>query len=152
MNAPLRQKTEIELAELAIVSSEVQRLMNKYLTTMDADYLGSVAMNLQSFYTGSERILLAIAKVIDQSIPTGEHWHQALLDQLATDIDVIRPRLLSEELRQNLDELRRFRHVVRGLYAFKLDPQLIQSLAFVIPQVFERLQVDCQQFWERMEE
>lgn len=152
MNAPLRQKTEIELAELAIVSSEVQRLMNKYLTTMDADYLGSVAMNLQSFYTGSERILLAIAKVIDQSIPTGEHWHQALLDQLATDIDVIRPRLLSEELRQNLDELRRFRHVVRGLYAFKLDPQLIQNLAFVIPQVFERLQVDCQQFWERMEE
>ncbi len=32
----------------------------------------ATAMNLQGFYTGAERILLAVARYIDESIPKGE--------------------------------------------------------------------------------
>ena len=115
----LRQKVEIELSELLTVAAEIQRLLDKVERSQDLDYLGAVAMNLQSFYTGVERIFLLIAKSVDLSIPTGERWHQILMEQLATEIDTVRPPLLRDTTRIELDELRRFRHVARSLYAFR---------------------------------
>ncbi len=92
----LWQKVEIELGELRIVAAEVERLLEKVERSQDLDYLGAIAMNLQSFYTGAERIFLLIARGIDLSIPTGDRWHQLLMEQMTTEIDAVRPLLPKE--------------------------------------------------------
>jgi hypothetical protein len=147
----LRQKVEIELGELRIVAAEVKRLLEKVERSQDLDYLGAIAMNLQSFYTGAERIFLLIARGIDLSIPTGDRWHQLLIEQMTMEIDAIRPLLLKEPTRLELDELRRFRHVARSLYAFRLNSDLVRDIAGRLPEVNRLLVEDCKQFFEQVQ-
>jgi len=49
-------------------------------------------------------------------MPAGEHWHQLLLEQMASEIGGVRPAVISDATRQALDEYRGFRHVVRNVY------------------------------------
>jgi hypothetical protein len=147
----LRQKVEIELGELRIVAAEVKRLLEKVERSQDLDYLGAIAMNLQSFYTGAERIFLLIARGIDLSIPTGDRWHQLLIEQMTMEIDAVRPLLLRETTRIELDELRRFRHVARSLYAFRLNSDLVRDIAVRLPEVNRLLVEDCEQFFEKVQ-
>ena len=46
----------------------------------------------------------------------GKQWHRDLLIQMSLDISQTRPKIISQETVTNLDEYRRFRHVVRNVY------------------------------------
>ena len=121
-------------------------MLEKVQRTGDKDYLGTVALNLQSFYTAVERILVAIAKEIDAAIPREENWHQALLEQMVVEIPGARQPVLAAQTQQGLDEFRRFRHVVRSNYAHQLDPERVQALARKLDVVSQYLIQDCQRF------
>ncbi|MCX5643956.1 MAG: hypothetical protein NTZ17_04625 [Phycisphaerae bacterium] len=62
----------------------------------DDYYLDAVALNLHGFYGGLERIFERIATVVDGARPSGEHWHQALLRQMAEEMPGVRPAVISE--------------------------------------------------------
>jgi hypothetical protein len=126
--------------------AQTNRMLDKVQSMGDKDYLGSVALNLQSFYTAVERILVAIAKEIDTTIPQEENWHQALLQQMAIEIPETRPAVLAIETYQALDEFRRFRHVVRSNYAHQLDPDKVQALARKLDALEQSLSEDCERF------
>ncbi len=78
--------------------------------------VGGIAMNLQSAYTGIERILAAIAKQVDNAAPSGSQWHQNLLAQM-TEVSEHRPAVLSAHTVSDLEPLLGFRHVVRNAYS-----------------------------------
>ena len=82
----------------------------------DDDCLDSVALNLHGFYSGLERIFERIAAVVDGSKPTGENWHQALLEHMTAEVFGVRPAVISDATREQLDAYRGFRHVVRNVY------------------------------------
>jgi len=142
----LIQQIEQELSQIQVMVSETKRMLGKVRLTGDYDYLGTVALNLQSFYAAVERILVAIAKQIDATVPQGESWHQALLEQMAVAILGTRPAVLDVQTLQGLDEFRRFRHVVRSNYAHQLDPERIQILALKLDVVSQCVMQDCQRF------
>jgi hypothetical protein len=48
-------------------------------------YLDSAALCLHDFYTGVERIFQQIAAVLDEAVPSGRDWHEALLQQMAAE-------------------------------------------------------------------
>ncbi len=58
-------------------------------------FLDSAALNLHDFYTGLERIFSQIAKVVDNSMPSGQSWHRDLLNQMGKNFSRLRPRVLS---------------------------------------------------------
>lgn len=91
-------------------------------------FIDSAALNLHGFYAGVERLFEAVALQMDGSLPKGEVWHRDLLDQMALDLPGLRPPIISAAVRQALDEYRRFRHVVRNVYADSLDPQRVGEL------------------------
>ena len=91
--------------------------------------VNSIALNLHGIYTGIERIFEVIATEIDLSLPTGNKWHRDLLDQMAVSIPHVRKEVITEETRTALDELRRFRHVIRSAYSFQLDKQKVLNVA-----------------------
>ncbi len=49
----------------------------------------------------------------------------------------MRPAVLSETLRQKLDEYRGFRHVIRNIYSTHIDPEKLSGLVTGAPQVFD---------------
>lgn len=98
-------------------------------------YFDSAALSLHDFYTGVERIFRHIASMIDRALPTGQDWHQELLRQMAEERPGIRPAVISDETLDFLDEYRRFRHVVRNIYAFQFDPVRLERLVRAHPRL-----------------
>ncbi|MBI5016704.1 MAG: hypothetical protein HZB55_14620 [Deltaproteobacteria bacterium] len=146
----LAARIRAEVADLSHTAELAQRRWDK--ATADSDYLGSVALDLESFYQGVERCLALVAKIVDGRVPSGEQWHQALLAQMAAEVEGVRPAVISEEAKAPLDRLRGFRHVARNVYAFNLSPDKISGLVLGLPLVLELVQADLQAFAGFLEE
>jgi len=78
-----------------------------------------VALILQSFYNGIEKLILLIIKNKDIKLPTGIKWHKELFDK-AFKKTKNRTHIFKEELYESLYEYLRFRHFVRHAYGFEM--------------------------------
>lgn len=135
----LTQRILDELSELERVVQRIQEGWRKAQYLSDDLYLDSVALNLQGFYNGIENIFRLIATTIDKSMPQGDEWHKELLDQMAMEMPNLRPALISDNIREALDEYRGFRHVARNIYSFKLNVKKMKPLIDDIPSIFENI-------------
>jgi hypothetical protein len=137
-----------ELNDMELVVKKALRAWEQTINqTIDKDlFLDSVALNLQNFYSGLERLFELIAKGIDDEIPTGQTWHRALLRQIAMDKPAIRPAVISESSVQALDEYRRFRHLVRNVYSIVLLPDRLGDLIAKLPEVWLQIQQELRAF------
>ncbi len=109
-------------------------------------YLDSVALNLHGFYSGLERLFELIARYVDLEFPKGEMWHRILLHQMAKDVSQVRPSVISAEVAEMLDEFRRFRHLVRNVYAANLVPERMANLLEALPGLWRRLKEELLAF------
>lgn len=100
-------------------------------------YVDAAAMNLQSYYSGIERMLRAITVKIDGDTPSGERWHKDLLDQSAVEVPNLRPAVISKGLRDQLGIYLSFRHVVRNIYPYDLDAEQVEKLLNQLDAVHE---------------
>jgi hypothetical protein len=69
-----------------------------------------------------------------------------LLRQMSLALPEVRPRVLSDEAVQALDEYLRFRHVVRNIYAFEFDLPQVSQLVGRLRPTFERVRVELLTF------
>lgn len=152
MTPVLVRQIEAELSNMQVAVATTARLLEKMQQTGDEDYLGSVALSLQSFYTGVERLFIAVAKAVDENVPTGDNWHQQLLNQMAISLPGIRQPVISARTQAALDEFRRFRHVVRSHYAYQLDPDRVKNLAVKLMEVSSWFFQDCEQFCQSLQQ
>ena len=109
-------------------------------------FVDSAALNLHDVYTGLERLFEQIASVVDRSVPSARDWHRELLRQMTVDVPGLRPPVLSAETAAAIDEYRRFRHVVRNVYAFELDEERVDDLARSLGPTFERISADLRAY------
>jgi len=135
-----------EISEIKLIIDRTQGGWERARQSGDEFYLDSVALNLHSFYTALERIFELIAITIDQVKPQGENWHQELLRQMAAEIKLVRPSVISRETRNSLDEYRGFRHVVRNVYSFNLSATKIEPLVKKLPNLFNNIQNELENF------
>lgn len=135
-----------DLIDLERLVTQTSTLLQKVQTTGDHDYLGTVALNLHSFYSGAERIFREIARTVDDSMPNGNDWHRRLLRQMSAEISEIRPAVITEATRNALNEYCAFRHVVRNVYTFDLRANRIQELAAELPACYELFRQDAESF------
>lgn len=150
--APLIGQIRQDLTELECLSQKTTQLLEKVFKTGDEDYLGTVALNLHSFYTGVERIFREIARTLDGSMPEGADWHRRLLRQMSAEIPHLRPPVITLETRNALDEYCAFRHVVRNIYTFNLRLDRVQHLASALPKCYQLLRRDSETFCNFLEQ
>ncbi|MCP4661586.1 MAG: hypothetical protein GY856_39805 [bacterium] len=112
--------------------------------------LSALAATLHSFYAGAENLFRRIAIELDRQLPTGETWHQLLLEAMTTATER-RPRVLDDELRDQLKKYLDFRHVFRNAYLFQLRWNKMAPLVRNLESVMEELAADLTLFSERME-
>ncbi len=103
--------------------------------TEDLD-LAAVGFYLHNLYNACEAYFLRIVKHFENSL-SAETWHRDLLERMTLSIPTVRPALLSSELYDRLEELRRFRHVVRNLYKSRLHPQKMRIVEDAIRGIDE---------------
>jgi hypothetical protein len=139
----LSHRIYTELADIEPALTRAQLAWREYLESGNEFFLDSVALNLHGFYSGLEKLFERIARGLDNRLPGGRNWHQALLNQMATEVANVRPKVISKTTLAQLDEYRRFRHVVRSVYSYDLDPdrlcKLIDSSSDTYKQIEEEL-------------
>lgn len=139
-------ETTVNRAERAIAAARREVSENRDL------FVDAAALSLHDFYTGLERILSLVATNVDKSMPSTQNWHRDLLSQMGITVSGLRPPVLSMETINLLDEYRRFRHVVRNIYAFDLDPEKLMPLMDRLEECFRRSQTELLAFADRLEQ
>ncbi len=131
----LHAEIQSELDALTRVLGEIRsRRDQRDDTTMYA-----LALLLQNYYTGAERIFQRIAANLGGSPPSGQRWHSELLNDMALELPKVRPAVIRRNTHEPLSRLLRLRHVLRNLYAFLAKicarPMNMQSsVALLIPR------------------
>ena len=145
-------RIRVDLQELARVVERTGRIWQQALVSPDDYYVDATALNLHGFYAGLERLLEIIAEGVDQAKPAGAHWHDDLLRQMAAEIPGVRPPVLSQETRERLDRYRGFRHVVRNVYTYNLDPEQVGVLVKQLAPTMARVSQDLVAFADFLEQ
>lgn len=144
----LAKRIQQELEELERTQEAIHRHWHRARTiVVDQDaYLNSVALNLHSLYSGLERIFELIANEFDGGIVSGENWHAALLRQMSLELPGSRPAVLQPSTATALDEYRKFRHIVRNVYATNLDPQRMAERVAALSPLWAQLRSELDTF------
>lgn len=139
-------RIRLELKEVRRVEERIQEAWRRSQASSDDYYLDAVALNLHGFYGGLERLFELIASTIDGAHLDGANWHQDLLRLMQNEIPGVRPAVISEAVRIRLDAYRGFRHVVRNVYTFTLEPAKLQQLVADAPGTFEQVSRELSAF------
>ena len=142
----LIERIRQELEELQLVLGRVNEGWERARRSNDDYYLDGVALNLHGFYLGFERIFARIAESVDDKLPHGDEWHSLLLRQMREENPGIRPAVVSPETWEVLDDLRRFRHVVRNVYTHHLDPERLTKLVKSSSRMFAQFNAEITAF------
>ncbi len=154
----MRERSGSEIRELvADIETELDRLtrldaeMRRVEDEIERDpshaplFHESLALKLHNFYTGCERIFQLIASEINGGVPSSFDWHRRLLERMASEREG-RIAVISPETAALLAEFLAFRHIVRNLYGFELDPARVGALAARQPAVWRRAESEIRQF------
>ena len=154
-NLSLQDRINQEINKVLQALQELGIFLTRLSNQSDIFYkkalISSIALNLHGIYTGIERIFEDIAKEIDHRLPTGDKWHRDLLNQMTVNIPNLRKAVISEESRLILDELRRFRHVVRSAYSFQLDEAKVLIVANQIADCHQVIINEIQLFCDNLD-
>ena len=119
---------------------------------VESAYIDSVALNLHGFYSGLERLFELVAKHLDQVVPAGEAWHRDLLQRMVMDIEKVRPAVIDSNIALELDEFRRFRHLVRNVYSLNLIPERMSRPMTLLHGLWKTLRSESLAFADFLEE
>lgn len=144
--AVLASRILSEISSLGVVVARVESAWKAAAAKNDELYFDSVALNIHSFYCGLERLFEKISFAVDGSMPKGVNWHQELLNQMAIEIPNVRPAVISEKTRNQLDTYRGFRHVVRNVYTYHISADKMKPLAKGIRPVFKQIEKELTAF------
>jgi hypothetical protein len=101
---------------------------------------------LHNLYNVFENVFQRVAETFENDISDKTQWHAHLLRRMTLDIEDVRPRLLSDEAYQCLDELRRFRHLFRNLYTADLDSERLRLVWNEARRLKALYRVDIERF------
>lgn len=140
-NSQIKERITIELQEINNIVENINQFYQQIISEQGKPYesalANALALNLHSFYTAVERIFELIATKIDYSLPSGERWHRKLLDQMSVEIPEVRKAVISSDIQFKLEEFRRFRHVVRSVYAYQLETNKVLDLVSILTSFYD---------------
>lgn len=111
-----------------------------------AYHVDAAALSLHGFYSGTERLFEWIARQVDGSLPQGAAWHRELLQQMTLNVPGVRPPVIQSATAKLLEDYLGFRHVVRNLYTWDLEPAKVKRLIERVPETIQALEADLDSF------
>jgi uncharacterized protein YutE (UPF0331/DUF86 family) len=118
-------------------------------TKEETVYLGYQIHNL---YCAVEDIFKEVVKTFENKIEDFTKYHRELLRRMILEIPGIRPKLLTKESYNLLDEIRGFRHIFRHAYDYELSSKRLRELREEILQGWEKVDEDLKRFEQFLKE
>ena len=142
----LREEIELELAMLREHVDSISPLLGR-CALGPPDLVETMALGafLHGFYNGIENAFKRISIHVDGGPPTGQAWHQELLESM-TRPNVNRPPVISANLAALLQGYLDFRHVFRHLYSYRLDWERMAELVRTCRDVLGQLEGELNLF------
>jgi len=135
--------------------NSIMRKLKRLETEKDYENIDShikaIAGSLHSIYTGCENILERIIRTIDGDIPLGKDYHSLLLQRAVTEIEGVRPPIITIEIFTKLDEMRAYRHKFRNIYLYLIAPARIIELANEGIALVEKFNTEINEFCSFLE-
>lgn len=119
--------------------------------TPDLPTMALLSICIDRAYTAIESGLVRIARFIDENAPTGDDWHQALLQQMTLAIQDRRAEILSTGTAKAMDPLRRHRHWLRHAYAASFEWKRMEHAARSLTHAVAMAAVDLRRFLSNLE-
>lgn len=145
----LKELVEIEIANLGRLCREMDELLSSGVEKKGSFEVRAAGSILHDFYCGAERIFERVALTMDKNIPSGLNWHTDLLLRMGDAIEGIRNNVISGQLKENLKEYLRFRHLFRHIYGFELKWERIKPLCLQLNGIFDSLKKEIEEFLSR---
>jgi hypothetical protein len=124
--------------------AEIYHQRERHPTVIDndtpLDTLILIAYHIHNLYNAFENIFQNIATTFENSLGDKSQWHAKILERMALDVMPLRPAVIDDQMHDELDELRRFRHMFRHSYRVRLDAarlQLVLSKALTLKQHYD---------------
>jgi hypothetical protein len=122
-------------SEINVELTQFNTLLDTYRTLLDQvrtrepTYVELLALAgiLHSFYSGFENIFKRIAMDFDNGFEKTDSWHSDLLEKMIVPTPN-RSAVLSEPLKERLQQYLGFRHVFRSAYSYNLTWSKMQDL------------------------
>jgi hypothetical protein len=121
-------KNELKLLDQLVSNIVDVRMSTPRSSQIKSIYEESLALKLHNYYTGCERIFQKVAEDINGGVTRSLDWHKRLLNIMSLDIENIRPPVISRTTAKELEDFLAFRHVVRNIYGFEIDPERLDGL------------------------
>lgn len=141
MDKLLKEKIAGEISDLYRLYNDWKDYINNNSKEPDNIIKTAFGGFLHSFYNGIENIFTIIAKKIDKSLPQGESYHIDLLNQMCMKNEK-RSEVIDIDLKDVLDEYRRFRHVFRNVYSFELNWNKMKPLVSNVKEVLDSFTIN----------
>jgi len=145
-NRALAGRIRRELEDIDLLVVRTTGLLELALRYKHFEILDGAALNLHGFYAAIERIFEDIVQEMDKTSFDGKDWHRKLLMQMTAEIPGIRPPVIGKPVYVCLDEYLRFRHVVRNIYTYNLNPKRVQELVEDLPGCAEAVKAQLIKF------
>ncbi|MFB6356625.1 MAG: methylenetetrahydrofolate reductase [bacterium] len=134
-----RAELQSEIEELEKLHGDFEDYIDSHEPPYEWDELRVLAGLLHDFYNGVENFFKRVVTRIDQypEVLGGDESHQALLRYMSQKVENTRPPVISDQLRYELENYLRFRHVVRHAYGHRYKWDRMKSLVKNYPEVYK---------------
>ena len=142
----LAEEIEQEVGRMGDLVAEARPLADPGFTPSSSLELRAGGSILQDFYNGVERIFERIARIVDEHVPSDEHWHRTLLAQMVAPYLDRRTPVLSATTRDDLDRYLWFRHLFRNIYGPDLEWSRMVGLLHILGDTHRALTAELGAF------
>jgi predicted nucleotidyltransferase len=142
----LKERLETEMIALNETVNTLSSLLEQASSVPQAFVTPTLASYITDFYTSCERLSERVAISWDGGLPKGDNWHEQLLYQVSNTRIKGRPPLWQDSLLLDLDEYRKFPHLNRHNYNFKLQADKVLELAQKVDSVASKVKLAVNQF------
>ena len=149
MDKGIIQKIQFEIEQIDELINESSPLLDLVkIKAPDFVERCGIALILQSFYNGIEKILLLIVKHKDKKLPNGMKWHKELLENAFNETNN-RTVIFKVEFKETLNDYLQFRHFVRHSYGFQLKWERMKQLILDMSINWEKIKEEINIFMEK---
>lgn len=141
----IREDIEFELEEIELLFELYQQELFDIERLPSLVEMTAIASVLHSFYNGVEKILVIIAKNIDQNTPSGFNCHKNLLDRMA-EKNKQRDAVLSGDMKNELLKYLGFRHFFRHSYSIHLKWERMEELVKPLSVLWKKFREEISVF------
>ncbi|MGC8971270.1 MAG: hypothetical protein ACP5K2_03580 [bacterium] len=130
-----------------ILNEAVEKRMEFSYRKPDRFSLRALGSLIHDFYTNIEDIFELISSDINgNKIPDSFDWHKRLLTRMSISIPNVRPSVISIELKNQLEEYLRFRHIFRNVYGYLLDWERMKPLFDNLENTYKSFRKEIEDF------